>query len=182
VPKIERMWVKRDGIALCAIPKNGSTSFINALRSSKFLTQEELLLCDKRVAFFRDPVTRWSSAYSFFHYLNENDYNGQIKKIPKSVTHNGYEAWVDFALEVALSEEPNMHWCRQTDITGGFETHAYRFDWENIQKHWGKHWPGKLPGWENALTSHLPTTDYRAGEIADYYAADYAKFKSIAVI
>ena len=181
--RIKPMWVKSRGIALCIIPKSGSTSFRDALMAGRFLTKAEVLDCDKRVAFMRSPLDRWSSAYSFFHFLHENNIKGQHEhEVPQSVTHNGYEAWVDFALEVAISEKPNMHWVRQAEIMGGVQTHVYRLNRANIDAHWGKYWPGIKPGHLNGLTEHLPITDYRVDEIKNYYSDDLTMYKNLAAV
>ncbi len=170
-------WIVKNNIALGLIPKNGSTSFRNALATSQTITGDEAMQYATRVIFVRDPIERFNSAYSFFYYLNDTNQNGQSTNITKTSTHNGYDHWVDFALSTN-----NAHWFPQTKIMEGRQTIAHRFNLENIQKYWPKYWPGKRPDWLNATTGHLPSNDYRKADILEFYKDDIALFNSTQVI
>lgn len=167
----KKFWASYQGKAVAIVPKCGNTSFSNLVGGVR-LTLDETLAVDTRVMFVRDPLDRFTSAYSFFHMLNCDD-RGKVH-VPREATHNGYEHFVDFALSTE-----NPHWKPQMQLTGGIATHLYKFSCESIRKWWPVHWPGRQPDWLNAC-SHLPTTDYRMNDLLEYYAEDLLAYERAA--
>lgn len=163
----KKYWATYRDAAIAMVPKCGHTSF-DAMVGAR-LSIDEALRIPMRVQFVRDPIDRFVSAYSFFYALNED--NPHRESVPKNVTHNGYESFVDYALS-----NPNPHWMPQTELTGGIATRLHKFTGENIRRWWSHYWPGKLPDWFNACT-HLPTTDYRIADLREYYATDIVAFE-----
>lgn len=168
---VKKFWAAYGGHAIALVPKCGNTSF-SALVGGNRLTTEEALNMGTRVMFIRDPIDRFVSGYSFFYAMNELD--SSRENVPISITHQGYEHYVDHALST-----PNPHWVPQMELTRGIATHLYKFDCDSIRKWWPMHWPGCQPDWLNACT-HLPTTDYRLDDLRRYYADDLRAFEGAA--
>jgi len=168
MPRKPRCWVEYQGKALALAPKCGSTSF-SARAGNPRITNDEAVNLETRVMFIREPIDRFVSAYSFFYALNSDD--PFRDNVPRSVTHHGYEYFVDHALAT-----PNPHWAPQMDLTGGIANRLHKFDCESIRKWWPTYWAGRLPDWINAC-SHLPVSDYRADDIRRYYAEDIAAYE-----
>ena len=167
-------WIIYKGIGLCLIPKAGLNSFRAITNASNSISAKEVTkLTTVRVAFMRDPIERFYSNYRFFHFLNKDRPDG-FTQVPLEKTSNGFEVWVDYALEVA-----NTHWCNQVDVMDGAYTILHKFNNPSIHKHWPTYWPGKLPDWKNAMGGTLPMSDYKADKIIEYYAPDIELFNTI---
>lgn len=166
----KKFWSEHDGNAIAIIPKVGNTSFSEIVDGGR-LTSEEALQFKIRVMFIREPIERVISNYSFFHALNDNE--ECRTNIPKEITHNGYEVFIDYI----LLDKGNPHWAPQMELTDGIATHLYKFNCDNIRKYWPMHWSGRQPNWMNA-TTHLEVNDYRMKELLEFYVKDTAAYES----
>lgn len=166
------MWIVNKDLAMSCIPKNGSTSMRNAMPSNKIYENDEVLDVPVRVAWIREPIERLKSCYSFFHYLNAHDNNGQ--RTPTAEHTSSWEKFVDHALSTK-----NIHWNPQKEILmidGEYiPTVSHKF--EEIMERWGDYKPGLLP-WQNACTK-LPINDYRKDDINEFYTEDIALWHSL---
>lgn len=165
----KKFWSAYRGMAIAVVPKCGNTSF-SALVGGTRLGIEEALQFDKRIMFVRDPIERVASGYSHYHDLNSH--GPSRDDVPREVTHNGYERYVDFI----LSNE-NPHWMPQMQLTGGIATNLHKFNCDNIRKWWPMYWSGRQPDWLNACT-HLPINDYRIDDLRAYYIEDARAYES----
>lgn len=180
----DKIWIKGyskrydENIGLAIIPKNGSTSFRNALGTNETFTNSEILNTSKRVAFVRHPQERLISCWSFFYMLNDTDQNGRLKDVPKSVTHKAdgspdYEAFIDHVLSV-----DNMHWHPQALLLGDTPNRYFRFsDLDNVWQHF---FDGHAPNMNKSRKR--ATSEYRADELKAKYADDIALFRSTAKV
>ena len=179
-----KLWIKgfseryNEDVALAIIPKNGSTSFRNALGTSATFTNTEILTTPNRIAFIRHPQQRFISAWSFFYMLNNTNQNGRLVDVPKSVTHKAdgspnYRAFVDHVLAV-----DNTHWHPQSLLLNNSFTRAFRFnDLDNVWQHFfDDHAPNMNKSRKRA------TSEYRTEELKAKYADDIALYQSIAKV
>lgn len=169
----DHWWLIKDSIACSRIPKNGSTSVTNALRTHQAVSNADVLWCQTRVFWMRDPIARFHSAYSFFSALNDRNENngGPYGTAPNSIITSDYHAFVDYALE-----NPNAHWFPQTGLLQNSWTNIHRF--EEIMSLWNNYWPGFLP-WHNGVALKNDIDTYRLGDIQDYYQEDLHVYNTI---
>lgn len=154
-------------VAIAQIPKAGIHTIEEWLGTKSgfvLATDEDAMKVSRRVAFIRHPVERLKSSYSFMYWLKE--YGSEHDSKP--AVHS-WAAFVDFALA-----NDNGHWRPQHLIVNGVPNIYHRF--ENIGEHFEKYRPGILP--HNNRATRLPTDDYRAGDIAAFYADDLRLWES----
>ena len=134
----------------------------------------------KRIIFMRDPIDRFHSGFSHFHYISS--VGSHFDDMPKESLYiegrgiqKDYEAYVDYALS-----NKNPHWIPQIEVM----THEGKFipnvihKLSDIKKVWGDYFTtGKLP-WDNAWTRQ-ETTDYRANDLLNYYKDDLELWGSL---
>lgn len=179
--QIINWWIKgyskrfNENMAVAAIPKNGSTSFSNALNSTESFSNTEILSTSKRILFIRHPQERLISCWSFFYMLNDTSQNGSLTDIPLSATHNedgtpNYEAFIDHVLSV-----DNAHWHPQILLLEGSFNKVFRFN--DIGNIWEYYFKYALPNMN--MSRKRLISDYRIDELKIKYADDITLFKSI---
>ena len=163
------MFLRRgSGPAIARIPKNATQSIVRAMmdgRTHLDITNDEALESDIRVAFLRDPFDRLASGYSWFSNLQSKGGRTQ----PPVPTFDGYESYVDWALE-----SDDSHVLPQHDLllASHGEFVPNRLHWvHDIQSVWERYYTGLIPH-EHKVT-RLETSDYRASDIRERYAKDF---------
>ena len=156
--------MERD-LAVAQIPKAGLTTIMEWLgRDFPPVSNDEARKVSRRVAFIRHPIERLQSCYSFMYWLK--DYGTPHKS---GTPVDSWESFVDYALT-----HDNMHWQPQAEIVGDVPNIYRRF--ERLAECYEEFRPGILP-WHHR-TSRIPTTDYRAGDLAERYSADLALWEA----
>lgn len=150
-------------IGIAQIYKNGSTTLHqNPLVETSL---EDFLTCTTRVAFVRDPISRFYSCYKFFKMFIDQgvDYPGFDLQVTSS-----YDTFVDFALQ-----HSDVHWAPQSTfifingelIVTGLVPLKYLSNW--LRKH-------KLRNTiENESLNYPIKPTYRLGDLREYYSKDY---------
>lgn len=165
--KRTKWWIARDGVAVAIVPKCASTGIRNVIGVSDVYSNEEVLQFDTRIAFFRHPIERLRSAFSFYSYLKRKNQLGR----PGNIDLSSYEAFVDYVLE---NDDP--HWMPQTELIGDSATHIFKLS--DLDHVWPKYFnTGFLPSANRVV--HLPTNDYRLDELLGKYEGDLAVWRSI---
>jgi len=155
------------------INKAGSTSFESSLSShkkGKMIHGDDAQGYSKRVMFIREPLARHQSAFSFFWWLKDEGHVTSIFDLSlfkgKSLAGD-YAAFVDFSLE-----NGDSHWNPQVGEASDNGTFipniVHRF--EDLTNYWETYFTGRLP-WDNAF-SKVATTDYRRGDLVEFYRND----------
>ncbi len=156
-------------IAVALLPKCGSSS-IGAAFHKPYIenkSTEEILDASIRLAWVRQPWARWTSIFSFFHYMWEiHSYGKSDHK--SQVNAETYEGFVDHTFAT-----DDRHWMPQTELLtfeGEFvPTQVHRF--ETIMETWPLYMPGHLP-WLRASSHKEFDETYRRDEINFRYQKD----------
>ena len=158
------MDIDRD-LAVAQIQKAGlSTMFEWLGRSFKLVDNETAKQVSTRVAFFRHPIERIPSCYSFLYWHKEY-YQPHVCGAPT-------DSWENFVDYILVHEDG--HWMPQVKHVGDTPTIYHRF--ENLADHFEKYRPGILP--HKNISTRLPTNDYRADELIEMCADDLRIWES----
>lgn len=153
-------------LAIAQIPKAGFSSISEWLKPVGFCfaTNDKVRGITRRAAFIRHPIERLKSAYSFMHRLKSEG-----EELP-AMAHT--ETWHDI-VDAVLSGVRDDHWNRQVEGLEGAANEFRRF--ESLPECHREYVDAPFPHLNRS--PRLPVDDYRAGELADYYADDLGVWK-----
>ena len=148
-------------LAVAQIPRCGNTSIGEWLGHADLVENDDskLLNVSNRVAFIRNPIERFKSAYSFLKWMGHHNQSG--------------EEYVDNALDPKAVDDE--HYRLQTSFIGGMANRYHRF--ENILKVYELYKPGVFP--HNNSATRLPTPYYRLPELTEKFERDFILWESI---
>ncbi len=171
------MWVAKNGLCIATIPKVGSSSIKEAFGVCEYLTNEQALKYDERIAFIREPISLLKAGFLQFKRLKAagNQYISAHGLFPPT---DSWENWIDFCLEI---EDP--HWRSQVDfISIDGEPIATKYHkLENISEDW-KHYEkivGKLQHLNGDEDLEINETYYRQEDILNFFHRDYILWHTV---
>ena len=150
---------ERHNLAVAQIPKAGLTTIREWLGPDfRVVPNDRAREFSRRVAFFRHPIERLKSCYSFMYWLA--DYGTPHKS---GAPVDSWESFVDYILT-----HENMHWQPQHEIVGDVPNEYRKF--EDLPACYSEYRPGILPHHHRA--TRLATNDYRGDELQMMYRKD----------
>lgn len=149
--------IERD-LAIAQIPKAGFQTIEDWLGPQfNLVKNHEALSVSRRVAFFRHPLERLKSCFSFMYWMRE------LGQEIRSGAPTEWPAFVDFILS-----NDDEHWRPQCLIVEDVPTIYHRF--EDIGDLYERYKPGILP--HNNRASRRETTNYKEADLLNFYATD----------
>ena len=169
-------WIAHNNIAVCLSARSGSNTLRESLGDKVTYDDDEVMRFDTRIMFIREPVKRLVGTYTFYNYLNENDMNGQNIRIPKSVTHSGWEKWVDFIIENLTNGDRDLHWRPQVENA---HLATRLIDLKKMSGEIGSRW-SRVVKTGHIQREYLPVDlSYKRNELLAIYGADIALYKQV---